>query len=696
MATMRRSAAAAAAAASATVATANASPPRQADDKEDNKHSKRPRTSLVATLRRLHSTACSSSSTIAPHVLIAVLTALAYTPTLQNGYVWDDRIFRDAKQVTTYEGLYDIWAKPGTIPRELHYWPMVYTSFWLDYQLFGNNPVTSHITNIVIHIANSCLILTILKRIGLNDRAATLSAMIFALHPVHVESVAWAIERKDTLSTLLYLIALLWHPCLSKSKRPTGALMLSLLFYALAVLTKSIAVSLPAVLLLIPWFMSGTIRRHEFVQSIPFFVIGASIAIYDIVQMGAKGNMKFGYTFVQRIMIASRAVCFYLWKIIMPTNLAMIYPLWILSEEKVIWYLSVIFVACSLIGLFLMRHRWGRGPISGLLFFGMTVGPTLGLIDYSYMLYSFVADRYQYLAMLGPVTVLSAAIVQACDKADGRQVLLPLERNNAGKQKSKEFAGIAILLGISLYYTTFRQCFAYRDNESFFGHSARQNSDKAMNAWFHLAVHFADSSVKEPQKSIACYRRALQIINERRERVPAIIYNQIAPMMYVNAGNALIHALQNPEAATLLLKEAVTNLPTNAKVNQQLADALSKIDKNEEAIEYFSKATQLDPALYLAWGNMGNSYARLFRKEEAEVALKKALAIKPDKIIYRHSLATVYSMMGKHDKAVKEYDNILLFDPNNTMAKERRLNALEAIARHQVKLQAKQKAEIKL
>lgn len=692
---MRRSAAAAAAAASA---TATASSPDQADGKEDNKLSKRPRTSLIATLRRRRCscllTNC-SASTIAPHALIAVATALAYSPTLQNGYVWDDRIFRDARQVTTYGGLYDIWTKPGTIEREAHYWPMVYTSFWVDYHLFGNNPVASHVINVAIHAVNSCLILNVLKRIGLNDRAATLSAMIFALHPVHVESVAWAIERKDTLSTLLYLMALLWHPCLSNNKRPMGFWMLSLIFYALAVLTKSIAVSLPAVLLLIPWFMRGTIRRDEFLQSIPFFVVGASIAIYDIVQMGAKGKMNFGYSFVQRIMIASRAVCFYLWKIVMPTNLAMIYPLWILSEEKVTWYLSVIFVACSLIGLFLMRHRWGRGPISGLLFFGMTVGPTLGLIDYSYMLYSFVADRYQYLAMLGPTTVLSSTIVFACDKSEGGKPILPLERNSIDEKKSQKFVGITILLGISLYYSTFRECFAYRDNESFFGHSVRQNSDTAMNAWFHLAVHYADSSVKKPEKSVASYRRALQIINERRERVPTIIYDQVAPMMYNNAGNTLIHALQTPDAAIMLLKEAAEHLPKNAKVHQQLADALSKVDKNEEAIEYFTKATQLDPSSYVAWGNMGNSLARLFRKEEAEAALKKALAIKPDKINFRHSLATVYAMMGKHGNAIKEYDNILLFDPNNAMAKERKQTAIETIARHQAKLQAKQKPKIK-
>ena len=351
--------------------------------------------------------------------------------------------------------------------------------------------------------------------------------------------------------------------------------------------------------------------------------------------------------------------------------------------------MSVTFVACSLIGLFLMRHRWGRGPISGLLFFGMTVGPTLGLIDYSYMLYSFVADRYQYLAMLGPIAVLSSTIVYACDKSRGDTPILPLERNGIGEQKNKKFAAIAILLGISLYYNTFRQCFAYRDNESFFGYSVRQNSDTAMNAWFHLAVHYADSSVKKPENSVACYRRALQIINERRGRVPTIIYDQIAPMMYNNAGNTLIHALQSPKAAVMLLKEAVEALPKNAKVHQQLADALSKVDKNEEAIEYFEKATRLDPSSYVAWGNLGNSFARLFRKEEAENALKKALAIRPDKINYRHSLATVYSMMGKHGNAIKEYDNILLFDPNNAMAKERKQTAVETIARHQAKLQAK-------
>mmetsp|Transcript_31636 Transcript_31636/g.69503 ORF Transcript_31636/g.69503 Transcript_31636/m.69503 type:complete len:696 (-) Transcript_31636:111-2198(-) len=623
------------------------------------------------------------------YTILAIITALAYLPTLSNEFVWDDEIFNDALQVQSLDGIRDIWTKPGTIPNELHYWPMVYTSFWLDCRLFGgNNPVASHAVNVAIHIVNSCLVDVTLKRIGLSANVAYLSAIIFALHPVHVESVAWAIERKDTLSALFYFGALLRNPMVStKAFRPNNCCKSllgaapSLILYALAMLTKSSVVSLPAVLLLLVWFMRGKIRRCEFIYSLPFFIAGAAIAIYDIVQMGiAADKMNFGYTFLQRIMIASRAVCFYLWKVVWPTHLSMIYPLWYLSHNKVLWWSSVLVVGSALLLLFLMRHQWGRGPLVGLLFFGMTVGPMLGLIDYSYMLYSFVADRYQYLAMLGPIAVLSSLVVHGCRKTDGS--VLPFDATTK-EETPDRFLKLLCLLSLALGLSTHRQCYAYRNNETFFGYSIRQN-DAQLNAWHHLGVLYSKNG--KPEEAVKCNKKALDLLNNRKAEGDVVntMYQQMAQILYNNAGNTLREELNRSEEAVEIFGEAVKNLPKSSTMWTLLGDSYSQdngIGNDEEATRHYKIATSLDPSYAIAWGHMGSAYARLGNYEEAVKAFKACLDLNPQNTFSRMNLATVYIVQGFQEKAVNEYRAILAYEPDNVIAKERMQNSLGAIAK---------------
>ena len=138
---------------------------------------------------------------------LGLLVVASYLPALEAGFVWDDTIFADEPVVHAWSGLWNIWFSPADIKKEGHYWPVVYTSFWLEHKLWGMNPLGYHAVNLLLHIANVLLIWRILGRLAVPG--AWVIAAVFAVHPLHVESVAWVIERKDLLSALFYLTAAL-------------------------------------------------------------------------------------------------------------------------------------------------------------------------------------------------------------------------------------------------------------------------------------------------------------------------------------------------------------------------------------------------------------------------------------------------------------------------------------------------------
>ena len=334
--------------------------------------------------------------------VLALGVFAAYFPTLDAGYIWDDVIFTEEPVIRQASGLWNIWFSPADIKKEGHYWPMVYSSFWLEYRLWGLWPFASHLINVGLHFANVALLWSLLRRLAVPGAWAI--AAVFAVHPLHVESVAWVIERKDLLSGLFYLAAVgVW---LNFDREPgRGRYLGALALFVAALFSKSVAVTLPAALLVLAWWKRGRVSRIDVGRMVPFFAVALAITLADLSFYASREKLDLDYSLAERTLIAARALWFYVAKLAWPTDLAVIYPLWeIRVGDPRAWAYLVAALAVAA-GLWSFRHRIGRGPLAAGLFFAITLSPTLGFVDYGFMQFAFVADRFQYLAGIGALGV---------------------------------------------------------------------------------------------------------------------------------------------------------------------------------------------------------------------------------------------------------------------------------------------------
>ncbi|MBI1784039.1 glycosyltransferase family 39 protein [Candidatus Sumerlaeota bacterium] len=308
---------------------------------------------------------------------LLLATFVAYFPALKAGYIWDDEALTENIVIQQPGGLAKIWLHPSEYrEHEEHYWPLVYTSFWIENKVWGLNPAGYHAVNILLHAVNSILIGLILSRGG--GRGAWLAAAIFALHPVHVESVAWVMQRKDLLSGFFYLGAFLFYIGY-ESKHSRLQYILSCLCLIFAMLSKSVAVSLPAALALWVWWRKERLTLRDWFRLSPLFAIAFAMAFADYLWVREHGIDPSGLEWWARPLLAARAVLFYSGKLIVPLKLMAIYPRWTIVPSDAVYAIGLLAI---LITLYLLRHRIGKAPLAALLFYGLTLAPVLGGLDF--------------------------------------------------------------------------------------------------------------------------------------------------------------------------------------------------------------------------------------------------------------------------------------------------------------------------
>ena len=343
--------------------------------------------------------------------LLVLFALVAYWPTLSCGFIWDDDDYVEHNKVLEAPaGLVRIWTEPTASPQ---YYPLVFTTFWIERRLYDLDPAGYHAVNVLLHAANGLLLWRLLRRLAIP--VAWFAAALFVLHPVEVESVAWITERKNVLSGFLYLASALAYLRFRPPDRETTDwrwYAASLGLFVLALLSKTVTCSLPAALLLVTWWKRPRLGWRDLGPLAPMFVVGAALAGVTVWMerhhVGATG-IDFALTPADRILIAGRAVCFYLGKLIWPVDLAFIYARWTIDPTSAEQWTYPIAVALLLAAAWFGRRIVGKGPLVALLFFVGTLLPALGFIDVYPMKFSFVADHFQYLASIGPLTLFAVA-----------------------------------------------------------------------------------------------------------------------------------------------------------------------------------------------------------------------------------------------------------------------------------------------
>jgi hypothetical protein len=331
--------------------------------------------------------------------LLLVTTFIVYSPALHGDFLWDDDAYISQNDaLTSLQGLHDIWLKPGSSQQ---YYPLTFTVFWIEHHLWGLNTFGYHAVNVLLHSCNAVLMGFMLEGLGLPG--AWIAAWLFALHPVQVESVAWMTELKNVLTTFFYLMSVTF--LLRTKKHPKATSWgLATLFFICALLSKSVTVTLPVSFLLLCWWMNGAWDKRRAWQMAPFFILslcaGLFTAYYEHHLDRAQGHL-WDFTGLQRLTIAGHAFWFYLTKLFFPARLCFIYPRWPLDAG--LGASDLYPAAC--VGFFGFvaygRRWWGKIPFACLVFFAISLAPTLGFTSFYFMRYSFVGDHFQYLASIG-------------------------------------------------------------------------------------------------------------------------------------------------------------------------------------------------------------------------------------------------------------------------------------------------------
>ncbi|MEN6459278.1 MAG: tetratricopeptide repeat protein [Thermoguttaceae bacterium] len=563
------------------------------------------------------------TSVINELLLAAALTlavVAAYWPALHGGFLWDDDGHVTRPGLRSWEGLYRIWYEPGATQQ---YYPVLHTAFWIEHRLWGNAVLGYHLINVLLHATAALLVALVLRR--LKVPGAMLAAAIFALHPVHVESVAWITEQKNTLSAVFYLAAMFVYLRFDETRKPL-LYCVALGLFVLGLESKTVTATLPAAMLVIFWWQRGRLSwRRDVLPLMPLFALGAVAgvitAIFERKLIGAEGE-AFSLSFIESLLMGSRALWFYLGKLLWPANLIFIYPRWQLDPSDWRQYVPL----AAALGLFAAalaaRHR---GPLAALLFFAGTLFPVLGFCNVYPFIYSFVADHFQYLASLGVITLFAAAATGLWQRLDAswrdRQAA---RRQPTGKRRRPAGTPVAVApmpaIGVSLSLAllaalatlTWRQAGTYADLMTLYETTIERNPECWM-AEDNLGVLLAEN--RRFEEAIPHHLRALQI---KPNHVKALN----------NLGFAAA-ALGRADEAIAYYGKALKFKPDDAQAHYNLANLLTRLERLDGAIEHYRAAIKAEPRYLDAYCNLAAALAAKGRIGEAIAYCRQALAIRP-------------------------------------------------------------------
>ena len=649
--------------------SASSKPSRQERREAARNDAKSQRT--IETASPLTAAASYSQQDVLVLVALCLMAVISYLPAmLWGGFVWDDLLYIKVDPVREVSGLWQIWFSPSAIDGERHYWPLVYTTFWLEHKLWGFDPTGYHIVNVMLHLVNTLLVWHLVRR--LTVPGAWVVAAVFAVHPLHVESVAWVIERKDVLSGLFYLAAMLaWMRFVEQPRR--GWYACSLTLYAAGLLSKSIVVTLPVALLIWHWWQQGRVTSTDLLRLVPFCVVGLVITVGDLSFFHSMGSPSLGYSLTERALIAARVLWFYAGKLLWPTNLAVIYPRWdIRVADPLAWGYLIAAVALVVV-LWRFRHQLGRGPLAGALFFVVTLSPVLGFVDYGYMKYALVADRYQYLAGIGVLAV----VIGAAAYGVGRLPSL----------WQRGVLGVAVMVLFVLGMLTWRQASIYRDEETLNRHIIALNP-QARNAHRHLGnALFKQGRYAE---ALDAYRVAVAqrpnhakvhsnlggVLNKlgRFEEAETHLRRAIAldpktKHRHRHLGNALYGQGRYAEAVDAY-RVATEQRPDDAVAHANLGAALNKLERYDEAETHLRRAIVLDPQVRDAHLKLGEALYKQDRYKEALEATRVAVEQAPDLSKAHSDLGVILKALGRYDEAIDALAQAAVLDPASPQAAE--------------------------
>jgi protein O-mannosyl-transferase len=600
---------------------------------------------------------------------VSLVTLLFYFTVLRNGFVeWDDNdyIF-DNMHIRSLGITLFRWAFFDFYSANWH--PLTWISHALDYAVWGLNPLGHHLTNIVLHAINTYIVIILVVKLiiiwkenvikngestSLDERGVMImggvTGLLFGLHPLHVESVAWVSERKDLLCAFFFLLSITTYANQARKENPevisevflNKQYLLSLFFFVLALLSKPMAVSLPFVLLILDWhpfqkICSLKTLRESFVSKIPYFVLSLFSSIVTIFAQQSAGAIK-ATPLLTRLLVAGKAIVAYLGKMIIPLNLVPYYPypreVSFLSSE---YFISVVIIAGITVACILSASKQ-RLWLSAWCYYVVTLLPVAGIVKIGDQA---MADRYTYLSSLAPFLLIGLAAVWA-----DRTV-------KQWSSMARVFSTVtAIFAVVFMLYLTHKQIGVWENSYTLWNYVNEKEPGKVPLAYINLAAAYGKEG----------------LFNEAKENLDkALALNPDSYIAFKNRGMAYEKMGQLDKAIDDYSRAiALDSSSQEAYIKRGIV--YKEAGRFNRAIEDYDQAISLNPNNCDAYFNRGVAEEKLGQLNKAIDDYSKAIGTNPTYYEAYNNIGILYGKAGSFDRAIEYLTEAVLLNKSNPRA----------------------------
>jgi tetratricopeptide (TPR) repeat protein len=576
-----------------------------------------------------------------PIIAIVAAVIAAFWPVFSAGFIWDDDTM-----LTTNPLMHGLLRTIWFSSEPIDYFPLTYTSLWLEWRMWGMNALGYHVTNVLLHAASCVILWRVFER--LKFPAAWLAALLFAVHPVNVESVAWIAERKNVLAMFFYALTALWFVAFAQTGK-NRFYAFSIVAFLLSLLAKPAAVAWPIIAFGILWFFSNTQStapvserfKKNILRVLPFVALslGASIVTVWFQNHRAIGNdVIHHHDWPTRLATAGGTIWFYLTKAVVPFPLSFVYPMWHIDAHSLTAYVPWIVLCIVTSVLWNFRKTWGKALLMALAYFILLLAPVLGFLNVYFQRYAYVADHWQYFALPAITVLLAAAMYKL----------------------RAQYLGIALVLVFGAM--TFAQCRVYHNEDTLWADTLKKNP----NCW--LAIN-----------NIAFRKQQAGLIDEAYQlHKKSIAIEPIQPEAHNNLGNLLLNAGKLDDAL-VEIRESIRVDPHYAPAYYNLATIYQQQGKLDEAIAAYRQAVRWNENYAAAYNNLGCLLEMRGRPEEGLVMVRRALALAPDYAGAAVNCGAILNETGRPQEARMWLEKGIALDPKNADAHLNFGNSLAAL-----------------
>ncbi len=569
---------------------------------------------------------------------LACATLFVYYPATQGGFIWDDyHFFVNDPLMTATDGLWRIWFNPGA--DGWNYWPITRTAFWIQRQLWDLQPAGYHIVNILFHLFNATILWRALTHFRV--KGAWLIGLLFAIHPVHVASVAWVTELKNTLSGFFYLLSI-WSFICFDQQRNWRWYVISLGLFVCALLSKSTTIMLPVLLIAYRLWFQRDWEKKDILCLLPFFLLSlgsAYISIWFESQYIGTRTVGFSLNWIERIQVAGHVPFFYLDKLLFPYSLIAVYPKWQISMTQLSLYLPLLTLVVGVVIILWKYQRWGRPVFLSVGAFIVTLFPVLGLLNIAGFTITYVWIHHAYLPSIPIFILLGQWGQQLYHYSSSSTLARPV------------LVGMSLLFFSVLSILTWNQAHIYQNEETLWKDSVRKTQSSWM-AFQNMGIFYRRNN--EAEKALEYLNKALQIESHRGST-------------YYHRGGVYVQ-LEKYEQALDDYNKAISLASDDADYYNDRGILYHKLQQYEEAIEDYNRSIALKADNPTYYNNRANIYFKLKQYEKAVSDYDYAIFLKKDYAEAYKNRATLYLDLKNYEKVLQDLNYVIELDPKNADA----------------------------